>query len=72
MATNRPATFAAGGPLTNTVTISRRSRSLVFSYRLVGADGASFQAKTNGVRDQPAFAVYQGERQLATGKFEFG
>jgi hypothetical protein len=45
---------------------------LVFSYRLVGADGASFQAKTNGVRDQPAFAVYQGERQLATGKFEFG
>jgi hypothetical protein len=72
VATNRPATFAAGGPLTNTVTISRRSRSLVFSYRLVGADGASFQAKTNGVRDQPAFAVYQGERQLATGKFEFG
>jgi hypothetical protein len=67
---NRPAVLAAGGPLTNTVSISRRSKSLALNYKLVGAGGEAYQL--SGPRQQPLWAVFQGDKRIASGKFEFG
>lgn len=66
------ATLAAGGPLTNTVVVSRRGNTLGFSYRVVDADGESYRLLEQDRSEPPRFAVYKGDRQLASGKFEFG
>ncbi len=71
--TGKPATLAVGGPLTNTVTLKRRGNMLVLSHSLVGAGGETYEL--DGGRDSdhpPTWAIYRGDKQLATGKFEFG
>jgi hypothetical protein len=68
-----PAVLAAGGPLTNTVTLTRRGALLVLNYSVVGVGGEAYEV--DGVRDYehpPTFTIHQGDKQLATGKFEFG
>ena len=72
VAKDRPAALAAGGPLTNSVTLSRRGKHLVFSYRLLGAGGETYQLGTTDYNKPPQFAVYQGDKKIASGKFEFG
>jgi len=68
------ATLVAGGPLTNSVSVSRRGRSLTLNYQLLGANGDAYQLQ--GARTQPEFAIYRpgrnGDKKLASGKFEFG
>ena len=66
----RPLVLPAGGPLTNMVSVSRHGRELSLDYRLIGAHGESYQI--SGARRQPEFAVYKGDRKIASGKFEFG
>jgi hypothetical protein len=61
-----------GGPLTNIVSISRRSKTLVFNYQLVGADGSGYQLGQQEPRQPPEFTVYQGDRKVASGKFQLG
>lgn len=72
VAKDQPATLAAGGPLTNSVTVTRRGNHLVFNHRLLGADGESYQLGARNYLNPPRFAVYQGDRKIASGKFEFG
>lgn len=67
---NQPAMLAVGGPLTNTVAVSRHGKALSLSYKLVGAGGESYQLV--GPRQQPLWSVYQGDKRIASGKFEFG
>jgi hypothetical protein len=68
------ATLAAGGPLTNSVTVDRRGRSLALNYRLLGANGEAYQLQ--GVRKEPEFAIYRAgksrDTKLASGRFQFG
>jgi hypothetical protein len=68
------ATLVAGGPLTNSVSVTRRGRSLTLNYQLLGANGDAYQLQ--GPRTQPEFAIYRpgknGDKKLASGKFEFG
>lgn len=66
----RPAQLADGGPLTNTVKLSRNGALLTLNYRLVGADGQAYRLL--GLRKEPDFVIHRGERQVALGKFEFG
>jgi hypothetical protein len=66
------ATLDVGGPLTNSVSASRRGPTLVLSYRLVGAGGEPYQVVREGLRPPPGFAIYRGDEQVASGKFEFG
>jgi hypothetical protein len=66
------AALAIGGPLTNTVSISRRSKALVFDYQLAGTDGSGYQFGRPETRQPPEFTVYQGDRKVASGKFQFG
>ena len=68
---NKPAVLTAGGPLTNSVSITRRGKYLTMNYQSVGARGP--YALVNQVRSHPPeFTIYQGDRKVGSGKFEFG
>jgi len=66
------AALEVGGPLTNSVSLNRRGRTLVLNYQLVGAGGETYQLVRPGVRKPPEFVAYQGEAKITSGKFEFG
>jgi hypothetical protein len=66
-----PAVLTAGGPLTNSVAIAREGRKLSMNYRLVGAGGA-YQLVNQDRSHPPEFTVYQGDKKIVSGKFEFG
>jgi hypothetical protein len=67
-----PAGLTAGGPLTNSVTASRHGRDLRLDYRLVGAGGETYQLANQDRSKPPEFAIYKGDKKIASGKFEFG
>jgi hypothetical protein len=67
----KPAVLTAGGPLTNSVTVSRQGRKLSLNYQLVGAGGV-YQLVNQDRLHPPEFTVCQGETKVASGKFEFG
>ncbi len=67
-----PAILVAGGPLTNSVLVSRHGQDLRLDYRLVGAGGATYQLVEQNRSHPPEFAVFKGDKQIASGKFEFG
>jgi hypothetical protein len=67
----KPAVLTAGGPLTNSVSISSRGRHLRLNYELLG-QGGRHQLANQDRSHPPEFAVYQGDRKIASGKFEFG
>jgi hypothetical protein len=69
---NKPEVLTAGGPLTNSVSISRHGKSLLFNYKLLGAGGEVYQLARVDRSQPPEFAVYRGDRQIASGKFAFG
>jgi hypothetical protein len=71
VAEKAPAVLTAGGPLTNSVSINRRGRNLNLSYQLLGAGGA-YQTLNRDLAHPPEFAIYQGDKKVASGKFEFG
>jgi hypothetical protein len=67
----KPAVLTAGGPLTNSVSVSRRGKNLALNYQLVGAGGA-YQMANQDRSHPPEFTIYQGDKKVASGKFEFG
>jgi hypothetical protein len=68
---NAPAVLMAGGPLTNSVSVSRRGRNLSLNYQLVGVGGA-YQLVNQDRSHPPEFTVHEGDKKIAAGKFEFG
>jgi len=69
---DKPAVLTAGGPLTNSVGFTRRGRRLVLNYRLIGASEETYQLGAGDRSNPPRFAVYQDDKKIASGKFEFG
>ncbi len=67
-----PTSLVLGGPLTNSVVLSRSGRKLSMSYRLLGADGASYVLALQDRTRPPEFTVYHGARKVLSGKFQFG
>jgi hypothetical protein len=67
-----PAKLAIGGPLTNTVSVTRRGQDLYMDYRLVGVGGMTYQAANQGANQAPEFVVFKADKKIASGKFEFG
>ena len=67
-----PLVLNVGGPLTNSVIASRHGQDLRLDYRLVGAGGETYQLANRDRSRPPAFAIYQGDKKIASGKFEFG
>ncbi len=59
-----------GAPLVPTIKVQREGRILRLSYELRGVGGETY---TGGDRNKPpTFAIYKGQKQIASGKFEFG
>ena len=68
---NASATLGLGGPLTNSVSVRRQGRKLALNYQLVGA-GGPYQMVNQDRSHPPEFTVYQGDKKVGSGKFEFG
>ena len=64
-----PAILKAGGPLEQRITVKRKDQLLTMDYRLIGAAGESYR---NDRRYPPTFAVYKGDKEITSGKFQFG
>ena len=61
-----------GGPLESSVLASARGSMLQLDYLLKGTGGEPYTLVNTGRIKPPRFAIYKGDRQLATGSFEFG
>jgi hypothetical protein len=66
-----PLVLTGGGPLTNSVSIIKQGRNLVLNYELLGPRGR-YQLANQDRSHPPEFTVYQGDKKVASGKFEFG
>lgn len=64
-----PAIFKAGGPLEQRITVQRKGQLLTMDYRLIGIAGEWYR---NDRRYSPTFTIYKGDKEIASGKFQFG
>ena len=65
------ATLKIGAPLKQTLSVRRQGRVLVLeNYELVGVGGEKYTKSTRG--KAPTFAIYKGDKEIASGQFEFG
>ena len=69
---NTPATLAVGAPLRQVIEVKRRGATMVLAYELIGQGGEHYSVDPGGGHQAPAFAVYRGDHQVASGDFEFG
>ena len=67
-----PTNVVLGGPLTNSVRLTRQGRKLNMNYQLVGADGWYYHLAQEGRAKPPEFTIYQGGKKVHSGSFEFG
>ncbi len=65
-------TLAVGGPLTNSVDVQHQGQSLRLSYRLVGVGQEPYEFRDDSRENPPRYAIYEGDRKVASGKFEYG
>jgi hypothetical protein len=67
---DKQAVLKVGAPLTKIIDVKRQGRVLQLNYKLLGAGGEKY---TNADRSKPPiFIVYKGDKEIASGKFEFG
>ena len=55
----------------HTVAVNRQGRRLILEYKLLDPAGHELDLREMA-QEPPRFTVYQGDRKLATGQFEFG
>jgi hypothetical protein len=67
-----PGTLIAGGPLTNSVAVTRHGQDLRMDYLVLGAGGQVYQLASQDRSHPPEFAIFKGEKKIASGTFEFG
>jgi len=70
VAENKPVVLKVGAPLKQTVKAQRRGRILVLNYELLGVGGEMYTSANR--TKPPTFTVYRGDKEIASGKFEFG
>jgi len=68
----KTAKLMVGGPLTNSAVLDKRGPYISLNYRLVGVGKESYVFEDESRSNPPQFAVYEGERKVASGKFEYG
>ena len=64
-----PAVLKAAGPLEQHIKVQRNGQLLTMDYRLIGSAGESYR---NDRRHPPIFTIYKGDKEIASGKFQFG
>jgi hypothetical protein len=68
---DKPCRLKAGAPLKPGVTFKRSGKILTLDYKLLDAAGRNYRASGRSA-DPPRFVVYQGEREIGSGTFEYG
>ena len=69
---NVPATLKVGAPLRQVVRTEREGSTMVLGYELIGQGGECYSISRTEDNPAPSFAVYRGDRKVASGDFEFG
>jgi hypothetical protein len=70
IAENEPVVLKVGAPLKQILTVNRQGKNLIMDYKLLGVGG---EAYINGARSsRPGFTIYKGDKEIATGRFEYG
>jgi len=64
-----PAVLKVGGPLEQRITVKRKGQLLTMNYQLIGVAGELYR---NDRRYPPAFTTYKGDKEITSGKFQFG
>lgn len=67
-----PSRLKAGGPLESSVTASSSGKMLDLNYILKGAGGEKYSVVNPDRSKPPKYFIYQGNRLMGTGGFEFG
>lgn len=70
LAPSEPCQLKVGAPLTPHVDVKRRGKFLTMHYQLRDAGNRSYLGRSRA--KPPQFAVYQDERPIASGSFEYG
>lgn len=70
MGNDEEAILKIGPPLKQSITLARRGPILKLDYKLTGQGGENYSSSDR--ENAPAFVVYKGDKQIASGKFEFG
>jgi len=70
--TDAPISLTVGAPLTNSVKLSRNGGNLLMQYELLGAGGTLFRLNSLDDAKRPEWTVFQGDKRLASGKFQYG
>ncbi len=61
-----------GGPLTNSATITRRGKTMILTYTLLGADGLTYRLVPRDSGRPPQVQIERDGRQVAAGQFRYG
>lgn len=67
---NNPGVLKVGGPLKQKLDVVRHGNVLILKHSLNGIGGNVYRADNNDTR--PGFVVYKGDKEIASGKFEYG
>jgi hypothetical protein len=67
-----PYHLRVGGPLESSVTATASGNFLKLSYVLKGVGDEQYSVSNQNSGKPPGIAIYQGDRQLAAGNFQFG
>ena len=68
---DKPATFKVGAPLKQTMKIERQGPVLLLNYELKGVGGETYYSVANRGK-RPIFTVLKGDKEMGSGRFEFG
>jgi hypothetical protein len=69
MGPSEQAILNAGGPLEQRITAQRNGQLLAMDYRLIGVAGEGYRFERV---HRPTFTIYKGDKEIASGKFQFG
>lgn len=67
-----PAELVVGGPLTNSVTVSRQGSGLYLGYQLLGLGGRTYARINPDQTKPPEWTAFRSDQKVGSGKFEFG
>jgi hypothetical protein len=70
MGTDEEAILKIGPPLEQSIILARRGPVLKLDYKLTGQGGENYSSSDR--ENAPAFVIYKGDKQIASGKFEYG
>jgi len=72
VAEDKQAVLKAGAPLKQGLKVERLGGILKLHYELVGTGAETYTPAGRGKLPPPTFTVYKGDKEITSGKFEYG